>query len=697
MPHSPSADLPGAKLGQTQNPSAALRAAERLDALRRTGLLDSPLNPAFDRLTRLTCRLVGAPAALVTLMDTGRQFLLSQHGLEPPWSGVREIPAEYVFCRHAVAARAPVVVVDARMDPVSREDPAIAELGVVAYAGAPLLTEDGVALGSLSVIEYEPRRWTTEELASLQDLAAIATTEINARLAAAAGGRGLISGMDPRLAYGALPVMLWTAGPDYGCDYFNDRWLQFTGRTLEQELGWGWAERLHPEDRDPAKAAYLEAFDARTPFSIEYRYQRFDGAWRWLLDTAVPRFGADGDFLGYVGCCADVTDRRSLEHRLQQVERTEAIVQLAGGIAHDYNNLLTGIIGHVTLLLEDDTLSPEAREDLDQIQQSADRAATLTRQLLAYSRRQVLAPRILDLNQLVAGTVSAIRRIVGNRVQVIQNLDPRLDSVLADPGQMEQILLQLSANARESMADGGRLELQTGVVEIDEETAQRLPGLEPGSYVTLSVSDTGRGMDETTLERIFDPFFSTKSPSQGAGLGLPAVYGIVKQSGGYIDVGSAPGEGTTFTVYLPRLESVISERGAEPARLSGTETVLVVEDETQVRELARRVLERSGYTVITAVDAESAIALSDRHAGHIHLLVTDMALPRVSGRELAARLGIHRPAIKVLYVSGTSDGAIARHRMLEPGTEFLEKPFSLERLLRKVRQVLGAPEVGRSA
>jgi two-component system, cell cycle sensor histidine kinase and response regulator CckA len=234
-------------------------------------------------------------------------------------------------------------------------------------------------------------------------------------------------------------------------------------------------------------------------------------------------------------------------------------------------------------------------------------------------------------------------------------------------------------------------------VDIDKHAAERLPGMEPGPYVALSVVDTGTGMDGPTVERIFDPFFSTKPPGQGGGLGLASVYGIVKQSGGHIDVQSAPGKGTTFTVYLPRLESVSLDRASDPAHLSGSETVLVVEDEDQVRELARRVLERSGYTVITAVDAESAIALSDRHAGHIHLLVTDVMLPRVSGRELAARLGIHRPAIKVLYVSGTVDGAIARHRMLEPGTEFLEKPFALERLLRKVRQVLGPPEVGRSA
>ncbi len=496
---------------------------------------------------------------------------------------------------------------------------------------------------------------------------------------------------DPRQAYRGLPVMVWTAGPDRRRDYVNDRWLDFAGQSLAEALREPWTERIHPDDRPGADAEYQAAFETRRPFTIEYRLRRADGEYRWVVDAAAPRNGPDGGFLGFVGCCTDVTDRRQLQQRLKQMERHEAITRLAGGIAHDFNNLLTGILGHCSLLLEDPSLSLEARGDLTQIQRSAARAADLTRQLLAFSRRQILAPRLLDLNRVVTGALTALRGVMGGRVEVVTALAPELPPVLADPGQIDQVLLQLSAHARESMPDGGRLELRTGHVRADADFAARHAGLSPGEYATLSVRDTGRGMTPAALERVFDPF---SGGERGQGLGLASVYGIVKQSGGYISAESAPGQGTTFTIYLPRLESAATREraGVDPGDLDGSETVLLVEDEEQVRELARRVLERAGYTVLTAADAESAIAIADRHPGHIHLLVADIVLPRVSGRELAARLGIHRPAIKVLYVSGSSDETIARHRMLEPGTEFLEKPFSLDHLLLKVRQALGAPE-----
>ncbi|HEU5042056.1 MAG TPA: ATP-binding protein [Gemmatimonadales bacterium] len=499
---------------------------------------------------------------------------------------------------------------------------------------------------------------------------------------------------DPRQAYGGLPVMVWTAGPDRGCDYFNERWLEFTGRPLEQELGSGWTERIHPDDRAAALAEAAVAFEARHPFVREYRLRRADGEYRSIMDSATPRLGPRGEFLGYVGCCVDVSERRALERRLKQMERSEAIAQLAGGIAHDFNNLLTGIIGHCSLLLENPSLTEEARGDLEQIHRSADRAAGLTRQLLAFSRRQILAPRILDLNRVVTGTLSGIRGVVGSRIQVTPALAADLPPVLADPGQIEQILLQLATRAREAMPHGGRLEIRSAAARVDAAEAARHVGLTAGDYVSLSVRDTGPGLAPAELEHVFDPFFGERTEG-GLGLGLAPVYGIVKQSGGYIAAASAPGEGTTFTVYLPRQESAAGARGRvsqEVEATGGSETVLLVEDEEQVRDLARRVLERAGYAVLAAEDAEAAVAIADRHPGHIHLLVTDIVLPRVSGRELAARLAIHRPAIKVLYVSGTTDNAIARHRMLDPGTEFLEKPFSLERLLQKVRMALGAPD-----
>jgi CheY-like chemotaxis protein len=294
----------------------------------------------------------------------------------------------------------------------------------------------------------------------------------------------------------------------------------------------------------------------------------------------------------------------------------------------------------------------------------------------------------VDLNQLVSGTMSVIRQVVGSAVEVSKDLEDGLDPVLADPAQLEQILLQLGTHGRASMPGGGKLSLRTGSIQVDEALAEMRPGLRPGSYVTLEVGHTGTGLAPEALARVFDR--PAIGQTGGHAMDLSSVAGIARQSGGHVSVESAQGEGTTFTLYLPRLDSAMESASQEPGSHDAGETILLVEDDPQVRDVARRALERSGYHVVAAADAEAAIATADRHPGHIHLLVTDVILPGASGRELAARLAIHRPAIKLLYVSGTSDGAISRHRMLEPGIEFLEKPFSLDDLLRKVRQILGA-------
>ena len=473
---------------------------------------------------------------------------------------------------------------------------------------------------------------------------------------------------DFRTAYDGLPIIVWTSPGGRGWDYVNPRWTEFTGRRIEDELGQGWVDRIHADDREGVLTQLDEASAGRRSFTLEFRARRHDGEHRWLASAGLPH--PDG---GFVGSCVDVTERRQLEQRLMQADRAEAIVQLAGGIAHDFNNLLTGIFGHLALLGEQPELSGESRDDIGQIQQSADRAASLARQLLSISRRQMVTPRILDINRLVGGTVSAIRRMMGSLIQVSPALDPHVDRVLADPGQLEQALLQLSANARDAMPEGGTVELTTRNVTLGEGDVARFPGMRHGTYVALGVRDTASAPEPRTAPE--------------------SIAGIARQSGGFLDVDSGA-QGTTFTLYLPSAETGAAdtaESTSSRVRYAGTETVLVTEDEMQVRELARRVLERSGYTVLAASDAEAAMGIADRHPGHIHLLITDMILPRLSGRELAARLGIHRPAIKVLYVSGTSDEAIARHRVLAPGTEFLEKPFSLDGLLRKVRQVLGDP------
>jgi PAS domain S-box-containing protein len=491
-------------------------------------------------------------------------------------------------------------------------------------------------------------------------------------------------------AYDALPLMIWTTGPDGQTDYTNAHRLAFTGRPADQEMGWGWTEPVHPEDRAAARETRREAVTGRKGYAAEYRLRRADGEYRWVEDTAVPRPAAAGGFAGLVGVTQDVTDRRQREQRVRQLQRTEGLAELAHGVAHDFNNLLTGILGHVSLLQEDPTLSPEARGDVARIEQAADRAAGLTRQLLAFSRRQVLAPRALDLNRLVSGTVSAIRSIVGSRVEVVPALEPDLEPVLADPGQLEEMLLQVASSARDGLPDGGRLEFRTGRLQVDERLAASREGLRPGAFVTFTVRASGPTVDREAFERLLDPMVIPPGGAVSPG-DAPSAQAIVRQSGGYLALDREPDMAAAFTLYLPRLEASGERPAAKPESLGGTETILLVEDEEQVRELARRVLEREGYTVLAATDAESATALADRHAGHIHLLITDVLLPRVSGRELAARLGIHRPAIKVLYVSGTAEGSLARHRMLEPGTTFLEKPFSLDRLLRSVRRALGVP------
>ncbi len=683
-------------LGPEKDHVASLRDAERLSSVRRTGLLDASPEPVLDRLTRLVSRTLRCPGALVCLVTDDRQFFAGQHGLPEPAATDRQTPLSFSLCQYVVSQRSPLVVDDTRRHDRLSGNLAVTQLGIVAYAGVPLFGPGGHVVGTLAAIDGKPREWTDDDLATLADLAGFATAELHRRLGQAIEAPPLPVDQSAPLDSAALPVMVRTLKAEGECDYVNARWLQFTGRPAAAELGEGWQDRLHPDDRATALGQIRNALGQQAPFQAEFRVQRHDGQFRWLLDVGVPRFGRDGGFLGVVAVATDVTDRRLLEQRLARAERAQAIGQLAGGIAHDFNNLLTGIIGHAALLQEEPGLSPLAQEDLAQIQRSADRAASLTRQLLAFSRRQVLAPRVLDLNQLVTGCLSTLRRLAGPRIQVTWSAAGDLDAIVADPNQIEHVLTQLVANARDSMPEGGTIQLSSREEPLDGPRLTRLSVPRPGMYIMLQVRDFGRGMDPATLERIFEPFFSTKPPSEGAGLGLASVYGIIKQSGGHIDVASEPGLGTTFTIYFPRHEGS-GHLGAGTATLDavgGHETILLVEDEEQVRELARRVLEPAGYTVLSAADAEAAIALADRHAGHIHLLVADMMLPRSGGREVAARLSIHRPAIKVLYISGTSDGSIARLRLIEPGTAFLEKPFSLDRLLRTIRQALGNPDDG---
>jgi PAS domain S-box-containing protein len=1074
-------------------PHSALDSPVRLAALRDTALLDTPPEEAFDRLTRLAARWLAAPVALVSLVDAERQFFKSCVGLPEPWASRRESPLSRSFCQHVVTSGEPLVVEDARLHPLVRDNPAIRELGVIAYLGFPLMVAPGLSLGSLCVIDTKPRSWTADEMQVLSDLAAAATSEIvlrseiaerkrvEAELRESEARYERISANAPGLVYHLVvkpdgttsfpfhndglreifganldaarydgSALLDMIHPDDRPSYNRTaaessrtltpwhwqgrivgvsgtvHWIQVASRpqrmsdgsvvrdglllditehhrieeersaavdalrasedrfrsafdnasigmalttidgdweqvnpalcrilgyTKEELLGRSFQEisyrddipialdslrrlladevvtyqaqkryrhkqgypvwvlvdvslsraadgsprnlivqvqdisrRIQAEDRlreanvtlstlvNAAPLAIVtldvaEPFTVRSwnpaaerlfgwrrdevlgrPYSlvpdtqaaefsrlsamllregkvygVETRRRRrdcsevdvyllgsvvpgvageqqqavfffvdiserkqaeanvhaangmlqslfdlapqailaVDLAWnvtRWnraaerlfgwtaeevlggplpfvpddrldevltrqstegqatdvagieaqrcrkdgslvtvLLSTGVLRDAA-GQAIGYIIVVSDLTQHKALEAQLRQAQKMEAVGQLAGGIAHDFNNLLTAIKVHAELLLEGLDPGSTQHADVGEINKAATRAASLTRQLLAFSRKQLLKPQVLDLNATVGSVVPMIRRLIGEDIEVITRLAPGVGPVTADPMQLEQVLVNLAVNARDAMSHGGVLVVETSNVELDPTDPDRHRAVVGGDpYVMLSVTDSGCGMDAATLARVFDPFFTTKEPGKGTGLGLSTVYGIVTQSGGYIWVSSVPGAGTTFTIYLPRTRAAVAPSVPEAAAdvPVGSETVLIIEDEQAVRRLARRVLERQGYTVLEASHGGDALQLTSAYDGPIDLVLTDLVMPGVTGRALVEQLAVGRPRFKVIFMSGYTDDEIMRRGLLEHGVEFLEKPFSVDALARTVREVLDDADRGR--
>jgi PAS domain S-box-containing protein len=404
---------------------------------------------------------------------------------------------------------------------------------------------------------------------------------------------------------------------------------------------------------------------------------------------------ATGDISGIVVAVADNTERKQLEEQLRLSQRMEAVGRLAGGVAHDFNNLLTIISGYTDLILEQLLPGNPMREQVEEIRKAAERAALLTKQLLAFGRRQVMNARIIDLNEIVGDLDRLLRRVIGEDIQLSVDLGPNLWSIKADAGHIEQVIINLAVNARDAMAGGGRLSIETRNVHLDEEYARCHIGVKSGDYAMLTVSDTGHGMDSQTMQHIFEPFFTAKK-TRGTGLGLATVYGIVKQSGGHIWVYSEPDKGSCFKIYLPcagkpAVDPPQAEAAtpAEPARTG--ETILVAEDEDTVRSLVRQILQIKGYRVLEARHGREALELAAQFEGRIDLLVTDVVMPHMSGREVADRILTSRPGLKVLFISGYTDNVIDPHGLLEPGVHFLQKPFSPEVLARKVREILDSP------
>ena len=473
--------------------------------------------------------------------------------------------------------------------------------------------------------------------------------------------------------------------------YVNPKLIEITGFSVEEVVG-NTTQILESGDmpREEYRALW-ETIRSGREWTGELHSKRKNGELFWEHATIAPIKNAQGEITHFVAIKEDITLRKNLEQQLRQAQKMEAVGRLAGGIAHDFNNLLTAINGYSELILNSLEDADPLRKDIGEIKKAGDRAASLTRQLLAFSHKQVLRPRVLDLNAVLADIDELIRRLTREDIELVTSLQPDLGCVKADPGQIEQVILNLAINARDAMPHGGKLVIRTANVRADKIDTHEHPGMRPGPYVLLAMSDTGCGMDAETLAQIFDPFFTTKDVGKGTGLGLSTAYGIIKQSGGYIYAASEPGRGATFEVYLPEVDRAVEADAAgaqEAPKTDGQETILLVEDDDAVRSLSAKILRRCGYTVLEAASGKSALSIVKRHHGTIQLLITDIVMPRMGGNELVQQLVPLRPEMKVIYLSGYTDDAVVLRRLQETSAAFLLKPFSPSALARKVVEVL---------
>jgi two-component system, cell cycle sensor histidine kinase and response regulator CckA len=471
----------------------------------------------------------------------------------------------------------------------------------------------------------------------------------------------------------------------------------FVNRRMSALLGYSAAELanqllldfVHESSRSAVKDCILTGRDQEALSQVEARLVCSDGKELWVLLDAAPVLENDS-YAGVLVMAMDISLRKRLEEQLRQAQKMEAVGNLAGGVAHDFNNLLSVILGYAQIVLADLKPGDPIKADLEELNSAGERARDLTKQLLAFSRRQVLEPRTLDLNQVLRGMESMLRRLLREDIELSFLTAAHLGRIFADSGQLEQIVMNLLVNARDAIPASGKITVETVNHDLSAEYAAAHHGVTAGPYVMLAVSDTGTGMDPATQERIFEPFFTTKNRDGGTGLGLSTVFGIVKQSGGHIWVYSEPGKGTTFRIYLPRTQGPVQKAAPSlfPRDLRGTETILIVEDQEQVRTLMRVILRRQGYNVLEAPNGGEALLICEQFPATIHLLLTDVVMPRISGRDLAVRLAPLRPHMGVMFVSGYTENSIVHHGVLDAGVAFLQKPITPEALCRKVRQFL---------
>ena len=700
----------------------------RLDSLKSFRILDTPPERVFDDLTSLTSYICGTPIAFIGFMDADRLWFKSRMGWDIP-----EVPRDMSFCAHTILQSDALVVSDTLTDNGRLAIcPLATHGGVRFYAGVPLMSSEGYALGTLCAMDSIPRGLTPGQTNALRILARQVVSLVESRTLASAAllrassiqqGSGLSDETRKVLGFsfwrdiseqkrahdalrhseqrlqgiiGSAMDAIITIDRNQRIIVFNKAAEQIFRCTASEALGQP-IDKFIPERFRAIHGQHIQGFattgvTARSMYSPGTRFALRANGEEFPIEATISQVESEDEKL-FTVILRDIGARLRTEAELLQAQKVEAVGHLAGGIAHEFNNFLGVILGYSELLSEEAVENERVGRLVTEIRAATQHAASLTRQLLAFSRKQVLEPQVLDLNRSIWEVHKLLRRLVPANIDVVPVLAPTIGRVRADAGQLQQILVNLVVNARDAMPQGGKVVIETADAELDETYASQHVDLQPGSYVLLSVSDSGLGMNAETRSHLFEPFYTTKDPGKGTGLGLSTVYGIVKQSGGHISVESIEGKGTTFRIYLPRIQEATEESDIRTSRPierkhTGPATILIVDDETALRRLICFSLEKRKHKVLAAKDGAEAFEIFRQHAAEIQLIVTDLMMPRMDGLELKQNIVALRPDVKFLFMSGYAEHIVDQHRGSLEGCAFLAKPFLPEELANKVSGLL---------
>ena len=672
---------------------ARLRAIE--EAVRPRAFPAAP----YDHITRVVTSVLQVPTALVSLVEESRQFFVGASGLGPELDVCRQTPINQSICQHVVTGGEPLRIADAREHPLVRANGAVTELGFVGYLGVPLCTSDGLVLGSLCALTKEPREWTERDETLLRDLAVAVVSDLELRAelshleeqARTTALDELAEGLPTRSVeiLDSINDGVIALDREWRVTFLNRRATRLMRTPRRQALGAPLSTLIPSLSNTSVEQLLQEAVRSGCSMRSVMHWGDND---RWFDVRAVPmRHGMTVYF-------DDVTERlQAREHRaqreeqLRQVEKMEAVGALAGGMAHDFNNLLTVVRANCELLLDSAASHGLSPIELREIRSAAVRGSALTQQLLAFSRKQVVQPRVLDINVAVHSSIPLLRRLIASPVQIEATLADEPLHVYADPTQVEQLLTNLALNARDAMPDGGTVRLRTSAVRIDHSTPTAMGDLTVGEWVRVSVQDSGDGIEAEVLPRIFEPFFTTKPMGAGAGLGLATVFAIAQQLGGVVTVTSAVGEGTDFQLFLPlvAVPDRVEDAPTDGERVHDDDCILVVEDEVAVRRVVERLLRADGYRLLLAQNGDDALDVMRRQGHEVSLVLSDVMMPKMGGVSLVAALREHYPSLPVMLMSGFGETDMVQQQLARHDVTFVQKPFNARELLAQVRAAIG--------